>query len=114
MKNVQDIIDGNEPYLNLDPVTLSAIIAGLGKAGVSAYDSKKKRELEEAIAKENAETQRKLAEQLAKAKTEEDKIRLFDEILSKARRRKNLPFYIVGGLLGVGLIVGVVLIMKKK
>lgn len=114
MKNAQDIIEGNEEFYNLDPITLGAIISGLGKAGVSAYDAKKRRQIEEAIAKENAEAQRKIAEDLAKAKTEQDKIRLFDEILAKARRRKNMPFYIAGGILGVGLIVGVILIVKKK
>lgn len=114
MNTTQDIIEGDEPYFNLDPVTIGAIISGLGKAGASAYDSKKRRELEEAIAKENAATQRKLAEQLAKAKTEQDKIRLLDDILAKARRRKNMPLYIAGGILGIGLIVGVILIVKKK
>lgn len=114
MNTTQDIIEGDEPYFNLDPVTIGAIISGLGKAGASAYDSKKRRELEEAIAKENAATQRKLAEQLAKAKTEQDKIRLLDNILAKARRRKNMPLYVAGGILGIGLIIGVILIVKKK
>jgi hypothetical protein len=114
MKSTQDIIEGDEPFLNLDPITLGAILTGLGKAGASAYDSKKRRELEAAIAKENAATQRKLAEELAKAKTEADKIRLLDSILAKARRRKNMPLYIAGGILGIGLIIGVILIVKKK
>lgn len=114
MNNTQDIIEGNEPFYNLDPVTVGMLLTSLGKAGVGAYDAKKRREIEEAIAKENAEIQRRLAEQLTKAKTEQDKIRLFDEILAKARRRKNLPLYIAGGILGVGLIIGVILIVKKK
>jgi len=114
MKSTQDIIEGDEPFLNLDPITLGAILTGLTKAGVSAYDSKKRRQLEEAIAKEDAATRRKLAEDLAKAKTEADKIRLFDNLLAKARRRKNMPLYIAGGILGIGLIIGVILIVKKK
>lgn len=114
MKNTQDIIEGDEPYFNLDPVTIGAIISGLGKAGASAYDAKKRRELEQAIAKENAASQRKIAEELAKAKTEADKIRVLENILAKARRRKNMPLYIAGGILGIGLIIGVILIVKKK
>lgn len=114
MNTTQDIIEGDEPYFNLDPITIGAIISGLGQAGASAYDSKKRRELEQAIAKEDAATQRKLAEELAKAKTEQDKIRLLDDILAKARRRKNMPLYIAGGILGIGLIIGVILIVKKK
>jgi hypothetical protein len=114
MKNTQDIIEGDEPYSNFDPVTIGVILTGLTKAGVGAYDAKKRRQVEEAIAKENAATQRKLAEELAKAKTNEDKIRLFDSILAKARRRKNMPLYIAGGILGIGLIIGVILIVKKK
>lgn len=114
MQNVQDIIEGDEPYLNLDPITIGAIITGLGKAGAEVYNSKKRREIEEAIAKENAATQRKIAEELAKAKTNEDRIKLFDSILAKARRRKNMPLYIVGGILGLGAIIGVILIVRKK
>jgi hypothetical protein len=114
MKNTQDIIEGNEPYLNLDPVTIGMLLTSLGKAGVSAYDAKKRRANRRGDCKRECRTQRKLAEQLAKAKTEQDKIRLFDEILAKARRRKNLPLYIAGGVLGVGLIIGVILIVKKK
>lgn len=114
MQNTQEVIEGNEPYYNLDPITLGAILSGLTSAGIGAYDSKKRREIEEALAKENAEAQRKLAEQMAKAQNEREKIRLIDDLLAKARRRKNMPIYIIGGVLGVALIVGVILIVKKK
>ena len=114
MKTTQDIIEGDEPYSNFDPITIGAIISGLGRAGAEVYNSKKRRELEQAIAKENAASQRKIAEELAKAKTEADKIRVLENILAKARRRKNMPLYIAGGILGIGLIIGVILIVKKK
>jgi hypothetical protein len=114
MKNTQDVIEGNEPFYNLDPVTIGMLLTTATKAGVGAYDAKKRREIEEALAKENAAAQRKLAEQLAKAQSEQEKIRLIDDLLAKARRRKNMPIYIIGGVLGIALIVGVVLIVKKK
>jgi hypothetical protein len=114
MKETQDVIEGNEEYYNLDPITIGAIVTGLTSAGTGMYDAKKRRELETAIAKENVENQRKIMEALAKAKTDQDKIRLADELLAKARRRKNMPLYIIGGFIGVAFIVGIILIVKKK
>jgi hypothetical protein len=114
MISTQEIIEGNEEFLNIDPVTIGALITGITSGGVQAYDASKRRQIEEALAKESLKNQQKIAEQLAKAKTEQDKLRLVDELLAKQRRRKNMPFYIAGGILAVGLIVGVILVLRKK
>lgn len=114
MRNTQEIIEGNEDFYNLDPVTIGILLKGVTDAGIGAYDAKKRREIDKAIAEQDAVTQRKLAEDLAKAKTDQDKIRLIDDLLAKARRRKNMPLYIIGSVLGVALFVGVYLIVKKK
>jgi hypothetical protein len=103
-----------EDFLNFDPVTAAAIITGIGNTAVGIYDSKKKRELDEFLAKQNAATQRRIAEDFAKAKTEQDKIRFIQELEKKQRRQKYMPYYIAGGILAVGVTIAVVLILRKK
>lgn len=51
-------------YLNFDPATIGAIVAGLGSAGVQAVDASKKRKLEAGLAQLNAQEQRDLQEKL--------------------------------------------------
>jgi hypothetical protein len=103
-----------EDFLNFDPVTVGAIITGLGNTTVGLYDAKKRREIDEFLAKQNAATQRRIAEDFAKAKTEQDKIRFIQELEKKQRRQKYMPYYIAGGILAVGVTIAVVLILRKK
>ena len=107
-------MNNNEEYFNFDPVTVGAIITGLSQTGVGLYDAKKRRELDEYLAKQNLATQKKIAEDFAKAKTEQDKIKFLQDLQRKQQRQKYLPYYIAGGILAVGVTIAVIMILRKK
>lgn len=100
-------------YLNFDPATIGAIVAGLGSAGVQAVDASKKRKLEAGLAQLNAQEQRDLQEKTIRAQSQQAKLQLIEDAIAKKRREKYIPYYIGGALLLVG-IIGAIVYFKKK
>jgi hypothetical protein len=100
-------------YLNFDPATIGAIVAGLGSAGVQAVDASKKRKLEAGLAVLNAQEQRDLQEKTLRAQTQQAKLQLIEDAIAKKRREKYIPYYIGGALLVVG-VIGAIIYFKKK
>lgn len=104
----------NEEYFNFDPVSVGMVLTSLGSAGLNYVDQKKRRELDEYLAKQNLATQKKIAEDFAKAKTEQDKIKFLQDLQGKQQRQKYMPYYIAGGILAVGVTIAVIMILRKK
>jgi len=100
-------------FMYLDPATISAIVAGVGTAGVQAVDASKRRKLEAGLASLNAQEQKDLQEKTLRAQTQQAKLKLIEDAIAKKRKEKYIPYYIGGALLVIG-IVGAIIYFKKK
>jgi len=100
----------NETNFNV----VGEIITSIGNTAVGFYSAKKQAELNTLLSTQSAQEQKRINEQLVKAKTESDKIKLLDYLKEKAERRKYIPYYIGGGIFAVVVIIGIVLLTKKK
>jgi hypothetical protein len=100
-------------FMYFDPATITAIVAGVGTAGVQALDASKRRKLESGLAVLSAQEQKDLQEKTLRAQTQQAKLQLIEDAIAKKRREKYIPYYIGGALLVIG-IIGVVIYYKKK
>jgi len=100
-------------FMYFDPATISAIVAGVGTAGVQAVDASKRRKLEAGLASLNAQEQKDLQEKTLRAQTQQAKLKLIEDAIAKKRKEKYIPYYIGGALLVIG-IVGAIIYFKKK
>lgn len=89
-------------------------ITGLANAGLAVYNNEDNQNLQKYIATKSLQDQKDIQQQLADAKTQAQKQLLAQQLMNDARRKKNMPYYVVGGILGVTLIVGLVVLFSKK
>ena len=89
-------------------------ITGLANAGLAVYNNEDNQNLQKYIATKSLQDQKDIQQQLADAKTQAQKQLLAQQLMNDSRRKKNMPYYVVGGILGVTLIVGLVVLFSKK
>jgi hypothetical protein len=66
------------------------------------------------LATKSLQDQKDIQQQLVDAKTQAQKQLVAQQLMNDARRKKNMPYYVVGGILGVTLIVGLIVLFSKK
>jgi hypothetical protein len=93
---------------------ISETIVGLANAGLAAYNNEDNQNLQRYLATKSLEDQKEIQQQLVDAKTKAQKEVIAQKLMNDARRKKNMPYYVVGGILGVTLILGVVVLFSKK
>ena len=90
------------------------IIVGLGNIGLNMYNNEDNQNLQRYLATKSLADQKEIQQQLVDAKTQAQKQVLAQQLLNDARKKKNMPYYVIGGILGVTLILGVVVLFSKK
>lgn len=93
---------------------IADIITGIVNAGVGIYNNEDNQNLQRYLATKSLQDQKDIQQQLVDAKTQAQKQLLAQQLMNDARRKKNMPYYVVGGILGVTLIVGLVVLFSKK
>lgn len=89
-------------------------ITGLANAGLAVYNNEDNQNLQRYLATKSLEDQKQIQQQLVDAKTQAQKQLVAQQLMNDARRKKNMPYYVVGGILGVTLIVGLLVLFSKK
>jgi hypothetical protein len=90
------------------------IIVGLGNIGLNMYNNEDNQNLQKYLASKSLADQKEIQQQLVDAKTQAQKQVLAQQLLNDARKKKNMPYYVIGGILGVTFIVGLVVLFSKK
>lgn len=103
-----------EKEQHFDFLGIGQALTAIGNTAVGYYSAKEKAEVDKFLATQSAQEQKRINDALLKAKTEQDKIRILQEIKAKAQFKKYLPYYIVGGVLTIGMIVTLIVIYRKK
>jgi hypothetical protein len=93
---------------------ISETIVGLANAGIAMYNNEDNQNLQKYLATKSLADQKEIQQQLVDAKTQAQKQVLAQQLMNDARRKKNMPYYVVGGILGVTFIVGLVVLFSKK
>ena len=93
---------------------IADVILGLVNAGVGIYNNEDDQNLKRYLATKSLEDQKEIQQQLVEAKTQAQKQVLAQQLMNDARKKKNMPYYVIGGILGATLIVGVIVLLSKK
>jgi hypothetical protein len=81
---------------------------------VGVYSSKQQVKLQKDLAKLSGEQQQRLAEELGKANTQAEKLRILQNAQNQAKNRE-ITLIVVGSLVGIaGIVLTVVLLRKRK
>ena len=99
-----------------DPISdiVVGIVKGLGDTGLNWYNNEDNQNLQRYLATKSLQDQKDIQQQLIDAKTQAQKQLIAQQLVNDARRKKNMPYYVVGGILGVTLIVGLLVLFSKK
>jgi hypothetical protein len=99
-----------------DPISdiVVGIVKGLGDTGLNWYNNEDNQNLQRYLATKSLQDQKDIQQQLIDAKTQAQKQVIAQQLVNDARRKKNMPYYVVGGILGVTLIVGLLVLFSKK
>jgi hypothetical protein len=89
-------------------------ILGFVNAGIGIYNNEDNQNLKRYLATKSLEDQKEIQQQLVEAKTQAQKDVLAQQLMNDARKKKNMPYYVIGGILGATLIVGVIVLLSKK
>lgn len=85
-----------------------------GDITVGVYSSKQQVQLQKDLAKLSGEQQQRLAEELGKANTQAEKLRILQNAQNQAKNRE-ITLIVVGSLVGIaGIVLTVVLLRKRK
>jgi hypothetical protein len=85
-----------------------------GDITVGVYSSKQQVKLQKDLAKLSGEQQQRLAEELGKANTQAEKLRILQNAQNQAKNRE-ITLIVVGSLVGIaGIVLTVVLLRKRK
>jgi hypothetical protein len=90
------------------------IIVGLGNIGLNMYNNEDNQNLQKYLATKSLADQKEIQQQLVDAKTQAQKQVLAQQLMNDARRKKNMPYYVVGGILGLTFVVGLIVLFSKK
>jgi hypothetical protein len=90
------------------------IIVGLGNIGLNMYNNEDNQNLQKYLATKSLQDQKEIQQQLIDAKTQAQKQVLAQQLMNDARRKKNMPYYVVGGILGLTFVVGLIVLFSKK
>ena len=93
---------------------IADVILGFVNAGVGIYNNEDNQNLQRYLATKSLEDQKEIQQQLVDAKTQRQKQILAQQLMNDARKKKNMPYYVIGGILGATLIVGVIVLLSKK
>lgn len=93
---------------------ISDTITGLANAGIAVYNNEDNQNLQRYLATKSLEDQKQIQQQLVDAKTQAQKQILAQQLMNDARRKKNMPYYVVGAILGVTLVVAMIVLLSKK
>ena len=117
-------LNHDEEYLGiaLDPYTASAeTLVNIGKTVAEISDMKKRREYEQVLSKLSFEEQKRLNNELAKAKSQSDRLSILAQnysslqqlqIAEQGKKETRLAIIVLGG--AVALLLAVYLIKKAK
>ena len=90
------------------------VILGLANAGVGIYNNEDDQNLKRYLATKSLEDQKEIQQQLVDAKTQAQKQVLAQQLMNDARKKKNMPYYVIGGILGATFVVGLIVLLSKK
>lgn len=93
---------------------LADLITGLGNVGIGAYNNEENQAMQQYIAGKTLLQQKEMQEKMLSLQTEAQKKAYLDSLLAQAKRQKNLPYWIAGGVLGVTIIIALVVVFSKK
>lgn len=93
---------------------IGEIIAGIANAGISIYNNEDNQNLQRYLATKSLEDQKEIQQQLVDAKTQGQKQIIAQQLLNDARKKKNMPYYVIGGILGLTFIVGLIVLFSSK
>lgn len=105
-------------YNNIAGDLIAGLVEGIGKTAVSAIDSTKKRQLEQAIAAMGASQQKELNQQLVSAQTQSQKLQIVLDTIGKyeaeqqKQKAQTKNILIIGGV--VLIFSGILLIALKN
>jgi hypothetical protein len=90
------------------------LISGLANAGLQVYNNEDNQNLQKYLASKSLADQKEIQQQLVDAKTQAQKQVLAQQLMNDARKKKNMPYYVIGGILGLTLIVGLIVLFSSK
>ena len=93
---------------------IADVILGLVNAGIGIYNNEDNQNLQRYLATKSLEDQKEIQQQLVDAKTQAQKQVLAQQLMNDARKKKNMPYYVIGGILGATFVVGLIVLLSKK
>jgi hypothetical protein len=93
---------------------LGELISGLANAGLQVYNNEDNQNLQKYLASKSLADQKEIQQQLVDAKTQAQKQVLAQQLMNDARKKKNMPYYVIGGILGLTFIVGLIVLFSSK
>jgi hypothetical protein len=93
---------------------LGELISGLANAGLQMYNNEDNQNLQRYLATKSLADQKEIQQQLVDAKTQAQKQVLAQQLMNDARKKKNMPYYVIGGILGLTFIVGLIVLFSSK
>jgi len=90
------------------------LISGLANAGLQVYNNEDNQNLQKYLASKSLADQKEIQQQLVDAKTQAQKQVLAQQLMNDARKKKNMPYYVIGGILGLTFIVGLIVLFSSK
>ena len=90
------------------------LISGLANAGLQVYNNEDNQNLQKYLASKSLADQKESQQQLVDAKTQAQKQVLAQQLMNDARKKKNMPYYVIGGILGLTFIVGLIVLFSSK
>ena len=89
-------------------------ITGLGNVGMQWYNNEENQAINQYMAGKTVLQQKEMQEKMLSLQTEAQKKAYLDSLLAKAKKQKNLPYWIAGGVLGVTIIIALIVVFSKK
>lgn len=93
---------------------IGEIIAGIANAGLSIYNNEDNQNLQKYLGTKSLADQKEIQQQLIDAKTQGQKQIIAQQLMNDARKKKNMPYYVIGGILGLTFIVGLIVLFSSK
>ncbi len=93
---------------------LAEALTAAGNIGLGIYNNADDQALKSYLAGKSLQDQKEIQQQMLALQTDAQKKAYTQSLIDKAKRQKNLPYWIAGGVLGVTLIIGLIVVFSKK
>lgn len=96
----------------MDPLSIGAIIKGVGDVAISANDANKRRQFDFAMTSMSEAQKRELAENLAAQQSQQAKTQILIAAIERQQQRKNTTMLIGAGV-AVAVLITVALLVSR-